>query len=59
MARRTKAHNPEARTRRKPEPVETRQIANDRIWKTVTALAEGNMTRVEVVSYTHVTVVIP
>lgn len=59
MARRLKAHDPTKKTRRKPEPVETRQIAHPRIWATTMRIADGNMSQIKVESHTRVTVTSP
>lgn len=59
MARRLKAHDPTKRPRRKAEPVVTTQMAHPRIWATAIKLADGNMTRIKVVNFCNVTVIIP
>lgn len=59
MARRTRASDPTKRTRRKPEPVETRHIAHPKVWETAIKVAEGNMSLVTVESFARVTVMLP
>lgn len=59
MPRRTKAHDPTKTVRRKPEPVEVKRIAHEKVWKTALSIADGNMTRVEVVTPTHIVIRLP
>lgn len=59
MVRKVRASDPTKRTRRKPEPVETRHLAHPRVWQTVVKLCDGDMTRVTVEGYGKVTVTLP
>lgn len=59
MPRKIRAHDPRKTTKVAPSPVEVKQMAHPRIWKTAIALAEGNMSRITVNSYTSVTVINP
>lgn len=52
--RRTKAHDPTKRERRKPEPVEVKQIAHPGIWRTALKVAEGRTERMTVEGFTRV-----
>ena len=42
MPRRQKAHDPTKATRRKPAPVEVRNIAHPKVWKLALQVAGGN-----------------
>lgn len=59
MVRKVRASDPKARVRRKPAPVETRHVANARVWATALKLAEGDMTRVTVETFGRVSVTLP
>lgn len=58
MGRRLKATDPTKATRHKPTPVEVRNIAHPRIWKTAIKLAGGDRNRVNVERYTCLTVIV-
>lgn len=58
MARRQKAHDPTKATRRKPAPVEVRNIAHPKVWKTAMLVAGGDTNRITVQTATNVTVVV-
>lgn len=58
MGRRLKASDPTKATRHKPEPVEVRNIAHPKVWKTAIKLAGGQRDLVTVESYTRLSVVV-
>lgn len=59
MVRKVRAHDPNKITKPKPAPVEVRHIAHPKVWKTAIGLAQGNMSRITVISYACVTVLLP
>ena len=58
MGRRLKASDPTKATRHKPAPVEVRNIAHPRVWRTALKLAGGDKDRVQVESYSRLTVIV-
>ena len=58
MGRRLKASDPSKATRHKTEPVEVRNIAHPKVWKTAIKLAEGDKTLITVDTYSRVTVLL-
>lgn len=60
MARRTRATDPKkTSTKPKAAPVEVRNIAHPKVWKTALAVANGNMALLTVDSFARVTVTLP
>ena len=59
MARRTRASDPTKKTRPKPSPVEVRNVAHPKVWKTAILVADGNVTLIKVDGFARVTVTIP
>jgi hypothetical protein len=58
MARRLRASNGSKATRRKPEPVEVRNIAHPRVWQTAIKLAGGDKDKIQVESFCRVAVIL-
>lgn len=59
MGRRLKASDPSKATRHKPQPVEVRNMAHPKIWAVAIKLAEGDMNRITVETYSRVTIITP
>jgi hypothetical protein len=56
VGRRLKASNPTKATSHKPQPVEVRNIAHPGVWQTAMKIAEGDTSRLKVVSMGRVDV---
>lgn len=59
MGRRLKASDASKATRRKPEPVQVRNIAQPGVWQTAMKLAGGDASRIVVRSWGRVEVMPP